>query len=248
MLVEFEKELKLINFLPAIYQAQAQEGHGLLGGLLAILEHHFAELAQRLDRIEENFNPYATSAEPDPNGRDFLTWLASWVSLDLDAQWSLGLDAQREEKKKRFLLDGAAELYRYRGTVAGLKSMLEQFFGIEVKIEEWAWPDGMQIGQHSTLGIDSWLVEKINRDNCFTVNWKPPDLNQDRLNHLVRKIRVLIDREKPAHTRCYLNLIVPEEKQEKLPPLVIGIESKLGFCVIRYGEDNNARGISKNQS
>ena len=224
MPAQFAEELKLINFLPTIYQTQAQEEHGLLRGLLAILEHNFAEIAQRLDCIEQNFNPYATSAESDTIGRDFLTWLSSWVCLNLDTQW--------EEKKKRFLLGSIAELYRYRGTVAGLKAMLEQFFDLEVGIEEWNWPEGMQIGKRSTLGIDSRLMEQTDRDNCFIVNWKPSDLDPDRLDGFVRKIRALIDREKPAHTKCYFNLIIPKLKQEKVPYLIVGIQSTLGFFVI----------------
>lgn len=221
---KMEKEHSLLTYLPAIYQKQAEEEGDPLRALLIVFEYFFSGIEKKIDTIDNYFDPYLTSALPDRNGKDFLSWLASWVTLELDERWS--------EKKKRYLIKNAALLYRYRGTLTGLKYIIEQFFDIEVEIKEWNWPDGMKIGTRSSIGINTILVEKTDINLCFTVIWKPYGFIIKHRDHLIRKIRTVIDLEKPAHTKCYFHLEFPEEEEREIQFLIIGINSIIGLCSI----------------
>jgi len=221
---KMEKEHSLLTYLPAIYQQQAEKEGDPLRALLIVFEHFFSGIEKKIDTIDNYFDPYLTSAFPDRNGKDFLSWLASWVTLELDERWS--------EKKKRYLIKNAALLYRYRGTLTGLKYIIEQFFDIDVEIKEWNWPDGMKIGTRSSIGVNTILVEKTDIDLCFTVIWKPSRFNIENRDHLIRKIRTVIDLEKPAHTKCYFHLEFPEEEEREIQFMIIGINSIIGLCSI----------------
>lgn len=221
---KIEKEHSLFTYLPAIYQQQAEKEGDPLRALLIVFEHFFSGIGKKIDAIDNYFDPYLTSALPDRNGRDFLSWLALWVTLGLDERWS--------EKKKRYLIKNAALLYRYRGTLTGLKYIIERFFDVEVKIEEWKWPEGMKIGTRSSIGVNTILVEKTDIDLCFMIIWKPSRFNIENRDHLIRKIRTVIDLEKPAHTKCYFHLQFPEEEESEIQFMTIGINSIIGLCSI----------------
>lgn len=221
---EMTNKPRLTAYLPAIFQKQIEQEGDPLKALIAICEHFFSGIEERIDGIEAYFDPYQTPRLPDRRGQDFLTWLASWVALDLDERWS--------EKKKRYLVKNAARLYKYRGTLTGLKYIIEEFFDIEVDIKEWTWPPGMQIGMRSSIGLDTQLIEKIDIDHCFMVIWKPPRMDRDNRINLIRKIRRIIDLEKPAHTQCYFHLEFPKEKEPEIPYMIIGMSSTIGLCFI----------------
>ncbi len=58
--------------------------------------------------------------------------------------------------KKRRLIKKAMELYRWCGTVKGLKLFIALFTGFEPHIQENVWPyQGLRIGVSSTVGIDT---------------------------------------------------------------------------------------------
>jgi phage tail-like protein len=123
---------KYLNYLPAHFQENP-----FLGRFLLPFEAHLDELSSILDHIARYFDPYLTDA-------DFLPWLGTWVALVLDPEW--------EEGKRRELIARAVELYKRRGTVAGLKEYLKIYTGLEPEIREWCWPGGMQIGVASMIG------------------------------------------------------------------------------------------------
>ncbi len=228
---KIKKETGLINYLPALYQQQAKEGYNPVSALLLIFEHSFSEFEKTIDIVDTYFDPYLTTGEQDKSGRDFLSWLASWVNLGLDELWS--------ERKKRYLIRNAAILFRYRGALIGLKYIIEQFFDINVEIKEWDWPQGMEIGKYSSVGIDTVLMEQLDTKLCFMVIWKPP--HADVKPELLKKIRTVIDLEKPAHTRCYFQLKFPEEKMPEIEPMVIGLNSTIGLCYINQEVKNERR-------
>ena len=135
------------------------------------------------------------------------------------------------QTKKRYLIQQAADLYRQRGTSLGLKTLIEQFFDIEVEIREWQWP-GMVVGRRSTLNVDTRLTEPSDRQSCFEVRWHPKPDHGQSLEQLTAMIRTVIDQEKPAHTRCYFNVLKPAKPVMKLPGLGIGVTSVIGGFVI----------------
>lgn len=66
--------------------------------------------------------------DPALTPEDFLDWLAGWVGALLDENWPI--------ERRRFFVARAAELYRMRGTAAGLAAHVGIFTGGEVSVEE----------------------------------------------------------------------------------------------------------------
>ena len=102
--------------LPALYQDDA-----FAARFLGALDDILAPIFSTLDNFETYLDPWLT---PD----DFLTWLATWVGIGLDETWD---DARRREVVAR-----AVELYRMRGTAAGLAAQMSIQTGGEVEIIE----------------------------------------------------------------------------------------------------------------
>ena len=73
----------------------------------------------------DNFASYLDPAlAPD----DFLDWLAGWVGVALDETW--------DEARRRMIVAPAVELYRLRGTAAGLAGQVAIQTGGAVEIVE----------------------------------------------------------------------------------------------------------------
>ncbi len=226
--METEKMADPFKYLPAAYQPDPNDHTSPLNALLLIQHRNFSSIQEKINRIETFFDPTLTPAAAPA---DFLAWLASWVSLELDDQWS--------EEKKRELVKDAAKLHRRRGTPNGLKLWIKRFFNVDIEIEEWTWPRGMEIQKHSTIGIDSILHEQPDIRRCFKIVWKPS--YRDIEPGLITKIRTLIDRQKPKHTKCYFSVEYPGET-ETAPMhhgMIIGIFSTLGKCCIGDVKGNN---------
>lgn len=129
--------LRYLRYLPAIYQ----EVESLLPSYLYPFEVRIDAMRSLLDQIDNYVTPGMTPAD------GFLPWLAGWVALTLDEEW--------EETRRRQLISQAVELYRWRGTVTGMRRYLELYTGLplaQIEIHEGRWPGGMQIGMSSRIG------------------------------------------------------------------------------------------------
>ena len=203
-----DKVPKLIEFLPSIFHGEAERTFSPLWSLLLAMEENFGSFDRIIDNIDRYFD---VEKAPDGSGdgrEDFLDWLGSWVGMVPEHDWP--------EEKKRYIIRQASQLYHYRGTLISLSYMIALFFDIHVEIKEWEWPQAMQIGVNNTIGVNTHLVGMPNINHCFILIWKPMNYSdQTQLNNRIKQIRALIDREKPAHTRCYLQ-IGPDESNEKI--------------------------------
>ena len=90
---------------------------GLCAGLDAVL----APVPVTLDCLDAYFDPRLTPP-------DFLEWLAGWVGLSLDQNWS--------EAQRRALVSQAAELYRWQGTVRGVIDHVRLYAGVEPEVHD----------------------------------------------------------------------------------------------------------------
>ena len=200
----YERTPKLAAHLPGIFHKEAEKKLSPLWALLLLIEDNFGSIAKVIDEIDKYFDIWRAPTGETSDEPDFITWLGAWMALIPRQKWP--------DQKKRYALGIAADLHKYRGTIMGLHCMLALFFEIEVEIKEWTWPDVMQIGVKNTINLDTRIDDQYNINHCFTVTWKPkpeeigPDLKQK-----VARIRAMIDREKPAHTFCYFNVIGYEE-------------------------------------
>jgi phage tail-like protein len=102
--------------LPALYQEDR-----FAQAFLTALDEVLAPVISTLDNIDAYFDPYVT---PD----DFLNWLGTWVAIAIDDQWIV--------ERRREAVARAVELYRLRGTAAGLGQQIEIYTGGTVEIVE----------------------------------------------------------------------------------------------------------------
>jgi phage tail-like protein len=156
----------LIEGLPGLYQEDE-----LARGLTAAFDELLAPAIGAIDN-------FAVYLDPALTPEDFLDWLAGWVGLLPDENWPL--------ERRRAMVALAAQLYRSRGTVAGLAMHIKLFTAGDVEIIDngaSAWsttPDAAIPGQP---------------EFSLTVRVKPlkkGTIDLDRLNALVAGA-------KPAH-------------------------------------------------
>ena len=160
--------------LPAIYQDDdfAQR-------FLGALDQVYAPIWSTLDNFDSYLDPMLT---PD----DFLSWLAGWVGIALDESW--------DEERRRAIVARAVELYRMRGTAAGLAGQVEIQTGGSVEIVE--------------NGATGWSVDPGGdlpgtSDPLVVVRVRVPDpkaIDGNRLDALVAAA-------KPAHVMHRIELV-----------------------------------------
>ena len=170
----YDSPWPLIEHLPGLYQDDllAQE-----------LTSAFDEvLAPAIGSID-NFYAYL---DPALTPEDFLDWLAGWVGLLPDENWSI--------ERRRAIVALAAQLYRNRGTVSGLLMHVKLFAAGEVEVVDnggaaWATTSGAGVPGDAHYGL--------------TVRVKPArkgSVDRDRLDALVAAA-------KPAHVPHTIEIV-----------------------------------------
>jgi hypothetical protein len=106
-------------------------------------------------------------------------------------------------------------LYRLRGTAEGIRQVLAAY-DIGVEIDEDL--EAMQIGVHSTIGLDT----RVNggAPYAFRVRANLAVADPHQLAALTQRITAIVDAEKPAHTIYELTI--------DTPTLQIGVTSTIG--------------------
>lgn len=183
---------KLLKYLPSIY-----EDDDLMGRFLMLFESFLAPLDSQIRGQADYFDPFLAPVE-------FIPWLASWTDMRIDEELP--------PENKRSLLNASAALLRSRGTRKALKEYLEIYTGGRAEIRE-HFSQNFQLGKEAKLGQDIALgLDNI--PQTFTVNlYLPPlpeDLDEDektrQMKNLERKIRAIIEAEKPIHTGYKLHI------------------------------------------
>ncbi|BAY90278.1 MULTISPECIES: phage tail protein [unclassified Tolypothrix] len=133
-----------------------------------------------ISQIHTYFDPQQTPAE-------FLPWLAGWVALSLRDDW--------DEKTKRQFISQIVPLYQIRGTVPGMKKMLE----IYLESSGLSYPE-------RTISI----FEFDQKPHYFQVQLALPSnqvIHPERYWREFRIAKGIIDQEKPAHTYYALRIL-----------------------------------------
>lgn len=99
-----------IDELPAIYRAD-EDGAEFLEQFLALFESVFTDVEQDIDDLTRYLD-----AQGIP---DHLSWLGSWLGTESAAHWPAGA--------RRAFIEHAPELYRLRGTRAGLRAAIDLY-------------------------------------------------------------------------------------------------------------------------
>jgi phage tail-like protein len=100
--------------VPAVLQ-EDRFGQAFLAGLDEVL----APILATLDNL-------AAYVDATSTPEDFVGWLGGWLGVELDESWPV--------ERRRLFLARAVELFRRRGTAAGLVAHLEVFTGGSVEV------------------------------------------------------------------------------------------------------------------
>lgn len=146
-----------MRYLPPSFAADAASGD-FLARFMGLFDEARNDLLAPLDRIAAYFDPLATPAEPaGAPGADFLDWLGGWIGISLDRAWSA--------ERRRRLVAAAPQLFKIRGTVAGLKRFIAVYTGVEPQVVEhfrlrrWLSLDAARLGDDTAL----WGPEIVKR-------------------------------------------------------------------------------------
>lgn len=180
-----------LDHLPAVFRESPFVGEFLMA---------FEAVLHGLDDVvglQEIIGPDRSSARPvlrvadhlDPltAPEEFLPWLAGWVGLSLRANWDV-------DTTRGFIAE-IVPLYRKRGTVAGLKRMLEIYLR----------PLGDTVTRDDVAIFDGFAEPA----HFFQVQLTLSDADPTRLRATQEIARAIIDQEKPAHTFYALRVVIP---------------------------------------
>ncbi|HUJ24460.1 MAG TPA: phage tail protein [Myxococcales bacterium] len=211
-----------INYLPGIYQDADEENADFLQRFLLISAHLTSGIEENLEFIHELFDPRITKSP-------WLPWLASWLAMPLLEGW--------DEDRRREIIQRTPELYRLRGTAAGLKLALRLFADVKAEIKEGDWPyPGMVIGKSSTIGKDTTLSPPVFISQCFTVEL--PDKKNEISRERLRTVQALVETEKPAHAHYALVFEETEPTYAAVPFLHVGKTGRVGVDTRIGGQED----------
>lgn len=237
------------RFLPAVF-AEDPVGGDFTDRLLAIFDRQRDEAGKRIGHIAARFDPKATPASPVGDySHDFLDWLAGWLGLALQHNWSVA--------RRRRLVANAYRLYRLRGTLAGLKLHIELFTGIEPRILEhfklrrWLNLGSGRLGGRSALWGPE-IVKRLQLDVYSQVGQfqliDTGDPLTDPFDAFAHRFTIyatlprgftaadeatlqsIVEMAKPAHTEATLNLVKPRFVVGRQS--CIGVDSVIGIDTV----------------
>jgi phage tail-like protein len=171
-------------------------------------------LTEAIAGLEKYFDPLTTPGE-------FLPWLGGWLALSLRADW--------DEDTKRGFLREVVPLYRKRGTLAGLRRILEIYLR----------PLGDDVIRGDVVIFDTFAEPA----HFFQVQLTLGGADRHRLREIQQVAEQIIDQEKPAHTFFALKVrietmrLVSErlrhEENDVPPLLILGENTWLGTAPVR---------------
>jgi phage tail-like protein len=224
-----------LQYLPAIYQ-EDDVSRLFLDRFLSIFQTSFDAFDSRIDWLSRLFDPMSTPA-------GMYQWLAAWLALPLDPNWS---DTQR-----RTVLKKAFQAYQLRGTVAGLQQLIADYAGATAGIVEHFKLRQLIVVNDSpgaVLGSGARLWSRNNymreqtgsysRVGHFALGGEPPPdveplawganefsvffvADPYNVSAALTKVTAVVEREKPAHTKAnYLPIF---------PRMRVGVQSTIGI-------------------
>jgi phage tail-like protein len=224
-----------LEYLPAVYQ-EDDESRRFLERFLTIFKSGFDDFDERIDRLHEMVDPYLTRAA-------YLPWLAGWVALTRDPQWS--------EAHLREQIATAVVRYRRRGTPDGLRDAIRAYTGAESTILEhfrlrrWIHLTGGVAGVDLGGGAPMWSRDVFQRLQLSSYSQigrfrltgtpepavEPYEWGANRFSVLVvaspydaddleSRVRDVVEREKPAHTEATICPVFPRFR--------VGVQARVG--------------------
>jgi phage tail-like protein len=116
----FYPRVSYLDLLPRVYRRDADSA--------TFLERFLALFEFVLTGVEDRYEWFARALDPRAAPQDVIDWLALLIDLTFDPSWPL--------QRRRALVAAAMDLYRQRGTLAGLSRYVEIYTGIQPAISE----------------------------------------------------------------------------------------------------------------
>ncbi len=164
---------ELLNSLPILFREDPRMAEFLAAFEEILLSKGPEGIEGKIDRLAETIDPAQAPVKD-------LRWLAGWLGLTIDADYPI----EKDEEQYRIFVAQTMSRYRQRGTLAGMRALLEHFTGQQSSIWQAKKPHGFVV----SLSLDD-----------------VGDLNE--MERLTRVAHALIRREKPAHTHYKLNTL-----------------------------------------
>ena len=166
LVAELASTRPLIGTLPGIYQEDE-----LTGLLTGVFDDALAPVLSTIDNLPAYLDPALT---PD----DFVDWLAGWVGILPDETWPI--------ERRRALVALAVQLYRRRGTAAGLAMHVRLLGAADVAVTD--------------SGGASWSRKPGSKPPGSGANSVKVTVTQPKKGQLdPSKIDELVASSKPAH-------------------------------------------------
>ena len=197
-----EKE-KFLSYLPEVFQQSAvrlEAGEeSFIARFLHIFEDLFYSLEEKVEQLPRVFDPWATDEK-------FLDWLAEWFALSIDRDW--------DERQKRVFVSRVAKVYNRRGAIDGLEIFLNTDPDFSVKITEDRTATNPPAPKHKQF--------------TFTVTITSEATTYEKELAQRRKVRTIVNREKPAHTHYTIIVKPSEELRFRVGVSKVGIDTIVG--------------------
>jgi phage tail-like protein len=150
------------RYLPAAFQSTVDRG-SFVDRFLALTDTVRGSVVRHIEDMPVVLDAYGTPADP---ASDFLAWLSKWLGVEL-------VDGLPEPRRRRLLAE-AAELYRSRGTPAGVERHASLWLGRRVQVIErfrlrrWAVAGHGRLGDATEL-FGAEIVRRLQLDEFATI-------------------------------------------------------------------------------
>ncbi|HEX8144698.1 MAG TPA: phage tail protein [Pyrinomonadaceae bacterium] len=188
--VQFPR-VSYLRYLPAVYQ-EDERSRDFLERFLSVFETFFGALERQIDSIARIFDPQTA------RGADqFLHWIGSWLAIAVDKNWS--------DEQLRRLVKHAPELYKRRGTRAGIEEIIEIYTGERPLVVE---QFQLECAEVDPTAPEAKVFHDLFEPDpyCFCVLLKPFQLKTEDDRRAIGRI---LKADKPAHTCAGLLTLQP---------------------------------------
>lgn len=206
-----------MRYLPASFH-EDPESFRFLDRFLSYFDTVFAEIRTANRETAALFDPEVVPAA-------FLAWLGSWFDLEFLATWP--------EATRRRMIQQAIGFFRRRGTVAGLRQILQWHTGLADPLPQ-VIEHFRLAGRDEPLLIGGAVLDPGTPAHAFTIVM-PAHLVAEPGSRAV--LERLIAANVPAHARWQLRLTEPG--------VVVGRQSTLGVDMLLAGPGGDALGAGR---
>lgn len=176
-----------LSYLPEIYQ-ENQKSASFLERYLGIFQTLYEEMTEKIERTPGLL-------EPSVGEDTLLDELADWFSIEKKELWS--------REQLLYLVQNAPRMSRMRGTVSGIREMVELYTGRKPYLVEYH-----KIQPYFDKGERERLLKRLYAAHPwqFAVLVNEEDIGQERRLSVLQQV---VELAKPAHMECRIVVLKP---------------------------------------